>query len=42
MACRASSSAPQAADELRRLVEQRDFGVAESVDRLLAIADDED
>ncbi len=33
---------PQPAHELRRLIEQGDLGVAECVDRLLAIADDED
>ena len=32
----------QAGDERRRLVEHRDVGVAESVDRLLPVADDED
>ena len=33
---------PQRVDELRRGIEHRHFGVAEAVDRLLAIADDED
>ena len=33
---------PQRVDEPRRLVHHRDVGVAEPVDRLLAVADDED
>ena len=39
---RAPSLPAQPADELRGLVEQRDFRVAEPVNRLLAVADDED
>ena len=41
MARRPPPSGPQAADRRGRLVEQRHVGVAEPVDRLLAIADDE-
>src|SRR5262245_3326016 len=36
------SSRPQAPDELSRLVDERDVRIAEAVDRLLSIPDDED
>ena len=42
IACRGIAVGPQRLDERRRLVEHRDVGVAEPVDRLLPVADDED